>query len=469
MEFIRRKINSLIDRKQNIGVKCLVSIAELFIVVFFLLTLLLIIFERIPKTLAAMLGAGLCLLVAITPGSAEDGGVIIPDIEHLLELVEMDLLLVIIGITLMVGVARGTGLFDYIAVVIIKKSGHNQYVLLVALSLLTLVFSAFLDAYMAIIIVASITIVACDALDINPKPFILAEAIFGDLGGTMTRIASPPNLIIGGHFDVNFLDFLILTAPYVAVATLVTLFILGVLFRSHLSKQISEIHYKEILLIDEKIMINNQKDFILASIIFVLTIIGFTIAPYLPMEIELGYIALAGGFIMVGFVGENVEKSLEKVEWPIVFFLVGLLTIVGIAEKAHILEILAIPIEFLFELNLLGGLIALQWINAAASAVLDNVPVASVMTSVMDTLLSHYPSLNLEPLLVSVVIGTNLGGNITPIGSASTVQAVSMLKRSENPSARVSFREFVKFGGFVTFFQLLVGSLYIYLIWILTL
>jgi Na+/H+ antiporter NhaD/arsenite permease-like protein len=447
----------------------LVSIAEVLIVVFFLLTLLLIIFERIPKTLAAMLGAGLCLLVAITPGSAEDGGVIIPDIEHLLELVEMDLLLVIIGITLMVGVARGTGLFDYIAVVIIKKSGHNQYVLLVALSLLTLVFSAFLDAYMAIIIVASITIVACDALDINPKPFILAEAIFGDLGGTMTRIASPPNLIIGGHFDVNFLDFLALTAPYVAVATLVTLFIWGFLFRSYLSKEISEIHYNEILLIDEKIMINNQKDFILASIIFVLTIVGFTIAPYLPMEIELGYIALAGGFIMVGFVGENVEKSLEKVEWPIVFFLVGLLTIVGIAEKAHILEILAIPIEFLFELNLLGGLVALQWINAIASAALDNVPVASVMTSVMDTLLSHYPSLNLEPLLVSVVIGTNLGGNITPIGSASTVQAVSILKRSENPSATVSFKEFVKYGGFVTFFQLLIGSFYIYLIWLINL
>ncbi len=447
----------------------MVSIAEVLIVVFFLLTLLLIIFERIPKTLAAMLGAGLCLLVAITPGSAEDGGVIIPDIEHLLELVEMDLLLVIIGITLMVGVARGTGLFDYIAVVIIKKSGHNQYVLLVALSLLTLVFSAFLDAYMAIIIVASITIVACDALDINPKPFILAEAIFGDLGGTMTRIASPPNLIIGGHFDVNFIDFLILTAPYVAIATLVTLFIWGFLFRSYLSKQISAIHYNEILLIDEKIMINNQKDFILASIIFVLTIVGFTIAPYLPMEIELGYIALAGGFIMVGFVGENVEKSLEKIEWPIVFFLVGLLTIVGIAEKAHILEILAIPIEFLFELNLLGGLVALQWINAIASAVLDNVPVASVMTSVMDTLLSHYPSINLEPLLVSVVIGTNLGGNITPIGSASTVQAISILKRSENPSALVSFKEFVKFGGFVTFFQLLIGSFYIYLIWLINL
>ena len=126
-----------------------------------------------------MLGAGLSLLVAITPGSAPDGGVIISDIEHLLELVEMDLLLVIIGITLMVGVARGTGLFDYIAIIIIKKSGHNQYTLLVALSLLTLIFSAFLDAFMAIIIVASITIVACDALDINPKPFIFAEAIFG--------------------------------------------------------------------------------------------------------------------------------------------------------------------------------------------------------------------------------------------------------------------------------------------------
>ena len=447
----------------------MVSIAELLIVAFFVLTLLLIIFERIPKTLAAMLGAGLSLLVAITPGSAPDGGVIISDIEHLLELVEMDLLLVIIGITLMVGVARGTGLFDYIAILIIKKSGHNQFTLLVALSLLTLVFSAFLDAFMAIIIVASITIVACDALDINPKPFIFAEAIFGNLGGTMTRIASPPNLIIGGHFDISFLDFLILTAPYVLVTSFVTLIILGFLFRSSLSYKISDFHYNEILLIEENIVIDNQKDFIMASVIFAVTIIGFTIAPYLPMEIELGYVALAGGFTMVGFVGQDVEKSLAKVEWPIVFFLVGLLTIVGIAERAHILEVLAIPIDFLFEQNFLGGLIALQWINALASAALDNVPVASVMTSVMDTLLLHNPSLNLEPLLVSVVIGTNLGGNITPIGSASTVQAVSMLKRSGNLSALISFIEFVKYGGFITFFQLLIGSFYIYLIWLFTL
>jgi Na+/H+ antiporter NhaD/arsenite permease-like protein len=441
------------------------SILELLIMIVFALTLLLIISERVHKTLAAMMGAGFALIIAIIPDS--DGNVLIPDVEHLLELLEVDLLLVIIGITLMVGVARTTGLFDYIAIVVLKKSGNNQYKLLFALCILTLIFSALLDAYMAILLIGSITIVGCEALDINPKHFILAEAIFADLGGTMTRIASPPNLIIGGHFDVGFVEFFILTAPYVFITGILTYIFWVYLFRKEFSKKISRSNYEEILLIDEKIVISNQKDFNIAVIILILTILGFAIASFLPFKIELGYIAIAGGFVMLGFIGESVDQALEKVEWSLVFFMIGLLTIVGVAEKIGILEVLAVPIEFLFEINLLGGIIALQWINALASAVLDNIPVASVMTTVMDTLLEDYPALQFNPLLLSVVIGTNLGGNITPIGSASTVQAVSSLNRLDNSQFRVTFVEFVKYGGLTSILQLLIGSFYIIGFWLL--
>ncbi|MHA2075494.1 MAG: SLC13 family permease [Candidatus Hodarchaeales archaeon] len=220
------------------------SILELLILLIFALTLILIIFERVHKTLAAMMGAGFALIIAIIPDS--DGNVLIPDVEHLLELLEVDLLLVIIGITLMVGVARTTGLFDYIAIVVLKKSGNNQYKLLFALCILTLIFSALLDAYMAILLIGSITIVGCEALDINPKPFILAEAIFADLGGTMTRIASPPNLIIGGHFDVGFVEFFILTAPFVFITGILTYIFWVYLFRKDFSKKISRSNYEEI-------------------------------------------------------------------------------------------------------------------------------------------------------------------------------------------------------------------------------
>ena len=116
-----------------------------------------------------MMGAGFALIIAIIPDS--QGIVLIPDVDHLLELLEIDLILVIIGVTLMVGVARTTGLFDYTAIVVLKKSGNNQYKLLFALCILTLIFSALLDAYMAILLIGSITIVGCEALNINPKPF----------------------------------------------------------------------------------------------------------------------------------------------------------------------------------------------------------------------------------------------------------------------------------------------------------
>ena len=445
----------------------MVAMLELLIASFFILTLLLIIFEKTHKTLAAMLGAGLSLLVAITPGSTSNGEALIPDVEHLLELIEMDLILVIIGITLMVGVARTTGIFDYITIVLLKKSGDNQYKLLIAFSFLTMLFSAFLDAYMAILLMASITIVGCDALDINPKPFILAEAIFSNLGGTMTRIASPPNLIIGGHFDIDFITFLLLTAPFVLISAIFTILMLTVLFRKDLSQGISKLSYNEVLLIEERTVIQDPRGFKIAFVVMMFTIMGFAITSFLPFELELGYVAMAGGFLMVGLVGIDVEKSLEKVEWPVVFFLIGLLIIVGIAERAHLLDLLIIPIEVLFEVNLLFGVVVLQWINAIASSALDNVPVASIMTVVMDSLIVHYPTLSFNSLLVAVVIGTNLGGNITPIGSASSVQAITILKRSDNERARTTFIEFMKFGTLITFMHLIIGTIYVLVLWIL--
>ncbi|MFX0076525.1 MAG: SLC13 family permease [Candidatus Hermodarchaeota archaeon] len=445
----------------------MVAILELLIASFFILTLLLIIFEKTHKTLAAMLGAGLSLLVAITPGSASNGEALIPDVEHLLELIEIDLILVIIGITLMVGVARTTGIFDYITIVLLKKSGDNQYKLLIAFSLLTMLFSAFLDAYMAILLMGSITIVGCDALDINPKPFILAEAVFSNLGGTMTRIASPPNLIIGGHFDIDFITFLILTAPFVLISAFFTIFLLIVLFRKDLSQGISKLSYNEVLLIEERTVIQDPRGFKIAFVVMTFTIFGFATTSFLPFELELGYVAMAGGFLMVGLVGTDVEKSLEKVEWPVIFFLIGLLIIVGIAERAHLLNLLIIPIEGLFEVNLLFGVVVLQWINAIASSALDNVPVASIMTVVMDSLIVHYPTLSFNSLLVAVVIGTNLGGNITPIGSASSVQALIILKRVDNEKARMTFIEFMKFGTIITLMHLIIGTIYVLTLWIL--
>ncbi|MFX1514446.1 MAG: SLC13 family permease, partial [Promethearchaeota archaeon] len=447
----------------------MLTIWKLSIALILIGTLLLIMLERIDKTLVAMTGAGLALLVAIIPGSGNEEDVLIPDVEHLFELLELDLFLVIIGITLMIGTARETGLFEYIAVVVLKKSGYNQFFLLTALSFLTLIFSAVLGAFMAVLIVASVTLVSCESLDINPKPYIISEAIYGNLGGSMTRVASPPNLIIGGHFDIDFITFLYLTGPYILCVSIITLFMLFYIFKDELKKPISQFFYKELLLIDKQAIITEPKSFNIAATILILTILGFAVSSFLPIRIELGYIAMTGGFAMVGFTNMEMNEALSTVKWSLVFFLIGLLILIGISEKIGILEYLIEPIETIFELDLFIGILSLLWLNAFTSAVLDNVAMASIMTSVMDQVVLDNPSMPFNPLLVSVVIGTNLGGNITPIGSASTIQAIEILEQSEKKEAKTSFLEFIKIGCLITIFQLFFGSIYIGVIWLVSL
>ncbi|HKZ41405.1 MAG TPA: SLC13 family permease, partial [Candidatus Hodarchaeales archaeon] len=165
-------------------------------------TLLLLITDKVEKTKVSMTGAGVALFFAILPGSSEDSkSELIPNINALLELIHPDLMFIIIGMTLMIGVCAKTGMFEFLALKILKRSKGRPYVLLQYLSLLTLLSSALLDAYMAIILIGSITLISLEGMSheggqpVNAKPYLISEAIFANIGGMLTRVASPPNLI----------------------------------------------------------------------------------------------------------------------------------------------------------------------------------------------------------------------------------------------------------------------------------
>ena len=197
-----------------------------------------------------MTGAGISIAVGAMPYwniFSNDPTLLPQGITTLLNFIEPDLMFIIIGMNLLVGVTAETGIYELIAIKIIKLSKGNQTRLLLYLSLLSMTFAAFLDAYMAIIIIGTITLVSANILfreldnePINPKPFLLAEALFANVGGMLTRFASPPNLILGAHFQISFLEFSVAMFPVVALSAIGTFIVLEFFFRKDLNVKISE-------------------------------------------------------------------------------------------------------------------------------------------------------------------------------------------------------------------------------------
>jgi Na+/H+ antiporter NhaD/arsenite permease-like protein len=235
------------------------------------------------------------------------------------------------------------------------------------------------------------------------------------------------------------------------------------IFKEELSVKISERSIRQLLELDEKQVIRGKYKH--AALIILMTILGFLISSFFEnINFELGYIALAGGFASVALVSsEHSEKALRKIEWSLVFFYSGLLTVVGIVEKAHLLDVVVAPIKFFFGIDLLFGLLMVLFLNTVASSFLDNIPMAAIMKEIIDTLAGEL-KIDAKPIIWATVVGTNSGGNVTPIASASGVQAVEMLNREKDETRHVSFKDFVKVGILAAAITVIIGSIYVVLL-----
>ena len=278
------------------------SIPELILLLTLVICLILLVLEKGDKLIVSMTGAGISIALGALPlwnVNPNDATLLPSGINSLLTFIEPDLMFIIIGMTLLVGVTAETGIYELIAIKIIKLSKGNQSRLLLYLSLLSMTFAAFLDAYMAIIIIGTITLVSANILfkeidneAINPKPFLLAEALFANIGGMLTRVASPPNLILGAHFQISFLEFSIAMFPVVALSAAASFFVLEFWFRKDISIKISEESIQQLMNLDENNVIRDPKLLKRAIVIIILTILGFFLSSFSGgIKIELGYIA----------------------------------------------------------------------------------------------------------------------------------------------------------------------------------
>lgn len=422
----------------------------LFVALTFLAVLYFIVTEKLNKTLVAMV-AGLTLLAVR----------VFPDpYEGLRESIDINTLLFLIGMMVFVRVIERSGVFQYVAIKTVKVAGSNLVTLFYALTFIVAFVSAFIDNVTTMLIFVPVTFAIADILDVDPVPLIVGEVFASNIGGTMTPIGDPPNILITSAARIPFSEF----AKFMVPVNILILFfvdtVLVLFYRTSLSKKFPR---EFILGFDESRAITDRRRFDNSVLFMLVVIMMFLLQKYLKLESSI--IGLIAGFFgLLFFERREIGPFLEKVEWEVIFFFLGLFIVTGAMEHVGIMKWIA---EVLVRLAgdskaLLSTIVV--WLSGIASGFVDNVPFTATMIPVIQELPNLNPANfgNVEPFWYALALGACLGGNLTPVGASANVVALSMLKKYKQ--RELTFVEFLKVGLVVTFVSLATASAYMMLL-----
>ncbi|TXK84999.1 SLC13 family permease [Paenibacillus sp. N3.4] len=410
----------------------------------FLLIYGIIISEKIHRTIIAMIGAVLMILLGIV------------DQETALHHIDFNTLGLLIGMMIIVGVTAETGLFKYVALKAAKMAKGNPKRIMVALVIITAVSSAFLDNVTTVLLMVPVTLSITRQLRVNPIPFLITQIIASNVGGTATLIGDPPNIMIGSSAkELTFMAFISNLTPIAIIIMLayVPLFIL--LFGKQI-KSTPELQ-RSIMDMDESAVITDHKLLRKCLIVLGITIVGFFL--HQSIHLESATVALTGAFLLLILTGEHMlEHAFQSVEWTTLFFFVGLFVLVsGLVETGVIAKLAAQAIE-LTGGNVVATSMLILWLSAIASAFLDNIPFVATMIPMIHEMGNMGVS-NLEPLWWSLALGACLGGNGTLIGASANLIVAGMASKEGYP---ITFIKYLKIGFPLMILSIVLSSFYIY-------
>ena len=340
-------------------------------------------------------------------------------------------------------VTSKSGLFTWIAITLTKMSSGDPRKLLWAYGVMTVVFSAVLNNVTAMIIVGSLTVVSLEKLGQKKKllGFLLIEGLLTNVGGLLTLISSVPNIIVGDAAQIKFVDFFLRAAPYVVVSTVVTIMMGCRLFgiRKLTTEEERGRAIELVASFDENDGIESNFFFwfgAVMTVLFLLTLAGTSEIPIIN-ELGMGYVALAYATIMLTRYKAVADKFYQAIDWDLLGFFAGLFVVINVMEHAQVLYLIGIGLKELIGLGTTLGTGLLLLSSAIFSGVTDNIPLSAMLAKILTGLGTEEGS----SLWWAVIFGCNLGGNITPIGSASTLVAVTIIHKQRLP---MSFGWFVK-------------------------
>ena len=394
--------------------------------------------EAIHRTALAMIGALVILIVLIYTGliPAHDS------VDFVIGSIDFNTIGLLLGMMIIVGILGETGIFQYIGIKAAKLSKGNVWKLVLLLSVITAVGSAFLDNVTMVLLMVPVTISVARVLNINPISIILAEIFASNIGGAATLIGDPPNIMIASAANLDFMSFAYHMTPEVIITFLASILILKVLFRKDFKQKAENID--KLMQIDEKKEIKDPV--LLKKSVIVLFGVVTAFMLHGMLDVEVSIIALAGAAILLVITKINPGKAFVHVEWPTLIFFAGLFVIVSGVELTGALELFAHQIVTATGGNFEATAVMIIWSSAFASAFVDNIPYTATMIPIIENIsldpaiASTLDTFDYNPLWYALAIGADFGGNGTLIGASANLVAISVAERH---GYRVTFKDFI--------------------------
>ncbi|MDH4040954.1 MAG: ArsB/NhaD family transporter [Gammaproteobacteria bacterium] len=420
----------------------------------FLATYALLISERVHRTVAAMLGAGMMILSGIiTQDDAFDG-------------VDFNTISLLTGMMILVGITQRTGIFQFVAVWVVKKARASPKGILLLLATVTAVFSAFFDNVTTVLLIVPVTLLIVEKLGVSPYPFLFAEIFASNIGGTATLIGDPPNIMIGSAVGLTFTDFITELGPIIVVIHLAVLAVLYLFWGSQLTSSAQA--RASVMAFDARSSITDTRLLRQSLAVMALVIAGFIAGEH--FELQSGSVALGGAALLmllytIGRGGREqtarVQEVLAELEWSTILFFMCLFMMVHGLKASGVLNLLGQQLLEMTGGDLPATTFLTLWLAAIASAVIDNVPFVATMIPVLQ---STAPELGgagaTEPVWWALSLGACLGGNGTLVGATANIIVAGFAERAGYP---ISFSRFLLMGVPVTLLSVTIAGGYLYL------
>lgn len=415
---------------------------QLLSVIVFVVAYLLIILDKFDRTVVAMSGAVLMILLRVLEQE-----------KAFLE-IDYNTIALLISMMVIVIITRKSGVFEYLAVKTVKIGKGEPFRIIILLSIITGLLSAILDNVTTILLIIPVTLSIAKDLRINPIPFIIAEIFASNVGGTATLVGDPPNIMIAGSVGLNFMDFIKNDAVIAIPLLFLTTFIFAMIYRKKLIT--TEDAKKKVLEMDENSCIKDKKLLTKSTIVLFVTTIGFVLQGFL--HYESATIAILGAVTLLFISGLNPEKILHEVEWKTIFFFVGLFIMVGGIKETGVIKMLAEQTLNLTNGNLVLTTLSVLWLSAIASAFLDNIPFVATMIPLVKEI-GVISGINLSPIWWALSLGACLGGNGTIIGASANVIASGM---AEEHGQKITFKNYFKVAFPMMLLTVVIATIYLY-------
>jgi Na+/H+ antiporter NhaD/arsenite permease-like protein len=425
----------------------------------FLLAYALIISEKIHKTIIAIFGAALLIVLRIVTQE---------EAFNSMELgVDWNVIFLLVSMMVIINIMKPTGVFEYIAIKSAKVAKGQPFMIMAIFSMVTAVLSAFLDNVTTVLLIAPVTLLICQALELDLVPFLITEALASNIGGTATLIGDPPNIMIASKAQLDFMSFVYHLTPVIIVVLVAYIISIKFIFGKHLV--VKEELRQRVMAMDENEAIKDPVLLKKSLVVIAITMTGFVLHGML--HLQPATIALFGAGLLLLVSGtKDPHHILAEAEWATLFFFIGLFIIIGGVVKVGLIKWMSIKVLEFTHGNLFGTSMIVLWFSAFASAFIDNIPyVATMNPLIIDMAKQLWPNLSgvellhhpdLMPMWWSLALGACLGGNGTAIGASANVVVVGMAEKMGHP---ISFRKFMLYGMPLMIESVIICMVYIWL------